>query len=88
MKRFAVKGPFESDDGEVLTQWALDGHGIVLKPYFAVAQYLESGALVPVLDETPPITVQLACLYPHRRKQDPKTRLFIDFMSEKIARLL
>jgi len=88
MKRFAVKGPFETDDGDVLTQWALDGHGIVLKPYFAVSQYLQSGDLVPVLADTPPIAVQLACLYPHRRKQDPKTRLFIDFMSERIARLL
>ena len=29
IKRFAVSGPFESDDGDVLTDWALDGHGII-----------------------------------------------------------
>ena len=27
------KGPYESDDGDVLTNWALEGHGIVLKSF-------------------------------------------------------
>jgi hypothetical protein len=30
-RRFEITGPFESDDGDVLTGWALDGRGIVLK---------------------------------------------------------
>ena len=29
-----VAGPLDADDGDVLTQWALDGLGIVLKPLF------------------------------------------------------
>jgi DNA-binding transcriptional LysR family regulator len=78
-QRFEVGGTLESDDGDVLTGWALDGHGIVLKPVFEVADYLLSGALVPVLPATPPLDIQLACLFPHRRLQDPKSRLFIDF---------
>jgi len=81
VERFAVKGPFESDDGDVLTGWALDGHGIVLKPLFEVARHLENGDLVPVLKDTPPVAVQLGCLYAHRRHQDPKTRLFVEFMA-------
>lgn len=85
LRRFAVTGPFESDDGDVLTDWALAGHGIVLKPAFEVAQHLSSGALLPVLEETPPVPVQLGCLYAHKRGQDPKARLFIEFMSKRIA---
>lgn len=84
-ERFAVSGPFDSDDGDVLTAWALDGHGIVLKPVFEIADHLASGALVPVCEKTPPYPVQLAFLYAHRRYQDPKTRLFMDFMGKKIA---
>jgi DNA-binding transcriptional LysR family regulator len=87
-KRFAVTGPFETDDGDVLTNWALEGHGIVLKPSFEVADHLESGALVPVLADVPPVPVQLGCLYTHRRHQDPKTRLFIDHMAQHVARSL
>ena len=85
VERFSVKGPFETDDGDVLTDWALDGHGIVLKPRFEVAEYLASGALAPVLPDTPPVPVQLGCLYAHRRHQDPKTRLLIDFMADRIT---
>ncbi len=79
-RRYEVTGPFESDDGDVLTGWALAGRGIVLKPYFEVADHLRSGALVPVAEATPPLPVQLAALTPHRRLRDPKTRLFTDFM--------
>lgn len=85
VRRVAVSGPFESDDGDVLTNWALDGHGIVLKPVFEVAEHLRSGALMPVLPDTPPVPVQMACLYTHRRHQDPKVRLFMDFMAPRIA---
>ena len=53
-RRFAVTGRYESDDGDVLTDWALGGHGIVLKPVFEVAEHLKSGALVPVAEKTPP----------------------------------
>lgn len=83
--RFAVQGPFETDDGDVLTNWALEGHGIILKPEFEVADHLASGALVPVLENVPPVPVQLGCLYTHRRHQDPKTRLFIDHMAAHIT---
>ena len=43
VQRIAVKGPYESDDGDVLTNWALEGHGIVLKPFFEVQEHLNSG---------------------------------------------
>lgn len=85
MKRFPAAGRYESDDGDVLTDWALGGHGIALKPVFEVAQYLKSGALVVVCEDTPPESIQMACLFTHRRHQDPKTRLFMDFVSDRIA---
>jgi DNA-binding transcriptional LysR family regulator len=83
-RRVAVTGPFESDHGEVLTQWALDGHGIVMKPIFEISDHLSAGRLVPVLEDEPPLPIQLACLYMHRRHQDPKVRLFLDFMVDHI----
>lgn len=84
-ERFAVKGRFESDDGDVLTDWALAGHGIALKPIFEIADHLNSGALKPVAVQTPPEPVQMACLFTHRRRQDPKTRLFMEFMTARIG---
>lgn len=85
VKRFRVAGRYESDDGDVLTDWALAGHGIALKPIFEVADHLRDGRLVPVATETPPEPIQMACLFTHRRRQDPKTRLFMEFMIERIG---
>jgi DNA-binding transcriptional LysR family regulator len=79
-RRYEVNGPFETDDGDVLTTWALDGRGIILKPIFEVAGHLKSGALVPVARATPPLPVQLSCLTQHRRLRDPKIRTFTDFI--------
>ena len=84
-ERFPVKGRYESDDGDVLTDWALAGRGIALKPIFEISEHLKSGALVPVATATPPEPIQMACLYTHRRGQDPKTRLFMDFMIDRIG---
>ncbi|MFN3953622.1 MAG: LysR substrate-binding domain-containing protein [Pararhodobacter sp.] len=81
LQKFEITGPFESDDGDVLTQWALDGHGVVLKPLFEVAEHLRSGALVAVAQKTPPLPVALSILTPHRRLRDPKIRLFSDFIA-------
>lgn len=84
-KPFKVSGRFESDDGDVLTDWALAGHGIVMKPIFEVSHHLEAGRLVPVATQTPPEGIQMACLFTHRRRQDPKTRLFMEFVISRIA---
>ncbi|WP_282076768.1 LysR family transcriptional regulator [Epibacterium ulvae] len=83
-ERFAVKGRHECDDGAVLTDWALAGEGIALKPVFEVAEDLAAGRLVPVGCDTPPVPVQMACLYAHRRHQDPKARLFMDYVAQRM----
>lgn len=83
-RKFDVRGRIESDDGDVLTDWALAGAGIAMKPVFEIADHLRSGALVQVVEDTPPLPVQMACLYTHRRHQDPKARLFMEFMIERI----
>lgn len=85
-QKFRVAGRYECDDGDVLTDWALAGRGIALKPVFEVVDALNSGDLLPVAVETPPVPVQMACLFTHRRRQDPKTRLFMEFMIERIGR--
>lgn len=87
-KKFRVAGRYESDDGDVLTNWALDGHGVVMKPLFEIADHLQAGRLVPVATDTPPEPIQMACLFTHRRRQDPKTRLFMEFVIDRIAKIV
>jgi DNA-binding transcriptional LysR family regulator len=86
--KFEVHGPFDSDDGDVLTGWALAGRGIINKPRFEVEPFLRDWRLKVILAETPPIPIQLAAVYPHKKLQDPKVRLLLDFMAERCQRLI
>ncbi|RCW79765.1 LysR family transcriptional regulator [Phyllobacterium bourgognense] len=87
-RKLEVSGPYDSDDGDVLTQWALEGRGIINKPLFEVKGHLNDGTLKAILEDTPPASIQLAAIYPHKRFQDPKVRLMIDFMTERCQRLV
>ena len=88
LKKFEVHGPYDSDDADVLTGWALEGHGIVYRPRFEVEPYIRDGRLKPILIDTPPPPVRLAAVYPHRKLQDPKVRLLLDFMAARCQRLI
>ncbi|ENR06349.1 hypothetical protein H721_00383 [Brucella ovis IntaBari-2006-46-332] len=88
LRKFEITGPYDSDDGDVLTQWALGGRGIINKPLFEVKEYIRDGRLTPILQHTPPAPIQLAAIYPHKRLQDPKVRLIIDFMTERCQQLI
>lgn len=79
--KLEVSGKYDADDGDVLTEWALAGRGIINKPRFEVADHLENGRLVEVLPNTPPLPTIFGCLYPHKRLQDPKVRLFVDHIA-------
>jgi DNA-binding transcriptional LysR family regulator len=83
-----VSGHLDADDGDVLTGWALDGRGIVLKPVFEVASHLAAGRLVPVLPVCPPPPGTLAVLMPERRMVPLKVRAFADLLVEHGRRYL
>ena len=83
-----VRGRFDADDGDVLTDWALAGCGIANKPRFDVAPYLASGELVEVLPDTPPTPSIFGCLYPHKKLQDPKVRLLVDHIATRSRSVL
>ncbi len=83
-QKLLVNGKFDADDGDVLSGWALAGRGIVNRPRYEVAEHLAAGRLVEVLPDHPPIPSQFGVLTPHRRLQDPKVRLFADFIAREV----
>ena len=83
-----VSGHFDADDGDVVTEWALQGDGIVLKPYWEVAEQLRKGELQVVLPDYPPEPLSLVLVYPHRHLLPAKVRAFADFLIEKTKTLI
>jgi DNA-binding transcriptional LysR family regulator len=84
----AVTGRLDADDGDVLTEWALQGAGIALKPFWEVADHLGRGDLVEVLPDHPPESVSLALLYHHKQLLPTRIRLFGEFLVERTRLVL
>jgi DNA-binding transcriptional LysR family regulator len=76
----AVTGHLDADSGDVLTQWALLGEGIAMKPVFEIAAHLKSGALVQIMPNHRPVPATLAILHAYQRMVPLKVRAFADIL--------
>jgi DNA-binding transcriptional LysR family regulator len=80
-----VRGALSSNDGSVVLGWALDGHGIVMRAEWEMADHLRSGRLEQVLPEyaTPPADIH--AVYPERHHLSARVRVFVDFLVERFS---
>lgn len=78
-----VRSALSSNDGQSALQWALSGHGIVMRSEWETAAHLRSGQLREVLPDwtTPPADIY--ALYPERLNLPAKTIAFVDFLSQR-----
>jgi DNA-binding transcriptional LysR family regulator len=78
-----VTGPLRSDNGELLHQAALDGHGFARVSALRARQDLKAGRLVRVLAPYE-VTANAAiwAVYPGSKHQLPKLRVLLDFLGQ------
>ncbi|MGW6007486.1 LysR family transcriptional regulator [Streptomyces sp. NPDC055210] len=48
-----VRGPLQSNDGDIVTGWALEGRGVIMRSEWQVRPHIERGDLVRVLPNVP-----------------------------------
>ena len=81
-----VRGSLSSASGEVVHGWALAGFGISMEAAWDVAEDLASGALVALLPGYHPAAqANLFATFAPGRPVPPRVRLFVDFVSERLA---
>ena len=78
-----VRGAVSSNDGDIVMNWALDGHGIVQRSEWDVAKYLESGRLKEIMRDYRLPDADLYLYYLSRSNLPAKVRAFIDFVAEE-----
>ncbi|MEQ6437796.1 LysR substrate-binding domain-containing protein [Comamonas sp. w2-DMI] len=76
-----VTGPLSANHGEIAVQWAVDGHGIVLRSVWDVAALLQSGQLVQVLPEWRQ-EANVWAVYPTRLDRSAKVRACVEFLQD------
>jgi DNA-binding transcriptional LysR family regulator len=75
-----VRGNLNTNDGEIAVNWALAGHGILMRAEWDIAKYLRSGRLRQVLEnwQTPPADIH--AVYPQRLQTAARVRAFVEFV--------
>jgi DNA-binding transcriptional LysR family regulator len=75
-----VRGPLASNDGECVLDWALDGHGILMRSLWEAAPMLRSGRLRRVLPDWSLPSADIYAVFPTRSHLSAKTRALVDFL--------
>ena len=76
-----VEGKFHVNSARAACELAIDGHGVVYTPEFAIARDIEAGYLTPVLEGFQPEPVSINAVYLEGRALPRKTRALIEFAS-------
>jgi DNA-binding transcriptional LysR family regulator len=76
-----VRGTLTTNDGEIAVNWALDGHGILMRAEWDLARFMKSGRLVHVLPQYDTPDADIYAVYPQRHQLAARVRAFVDFVA-------
>ena len=80
-----VHGTLSSNDGEIAVQWALAGHGIVLRAEWDVARYLKSGRLREVLPHWQSPPADIYAVYPVQVQGAARVKAFVEHLAQHLG---
>jgi LysR family transcriptional activator of dmlA len=81
--RVRVGGPLSSNSGELVRDWCLAGHGIMLRSLWDIAGALAAGELLRVLPAYAMTDADIHWLAPHTASTPKRIRLLVDFLAER-----
>lgn len=80
----AVSGKLESNRGDVLLDWALEGRGLVLKTWNEIKDLVNDGQLQVIFGDDLQQECYLHAIYPYNTHLPARVRLFIDTLAKKL----
>lgn len=75
-----IRGNLTTNDGGVALNWALDGHGVLLRAQWDVEKYLQSGKLVQLLPNYSSPDADIYAIYAERHRTSVRVKALIDFV--------
>ncbi len=78
-----VTGPLSVNHGEVAVDWAIAGHGILLRSEWDIAHEIRQGRLVHILPEWSGTEADIYAVYPERHGLSAKVKVFLDFLASR-----
>ncbi len=75
-----IRGNLTTNDGGIAVNWALDGHGILLRAEWDVQKYLQSGRLVQLLPGYNSPDADIYAIYAQQNRASLRVKTFLDFV--------
>ncbi|MFO2466322.1 LysR family transcriptional regulator [Pseudomonas sp. 15FMM2] len=79
-----VSGRMRVNNGELLRDTAIAGLGVTYLPTFIVANALQEGRLVTLLEAFAPEPLTLSAVYPQHRQSSRPVQALVEFLREKL----
>ncbi len=78
-----VRGNLTTNDGGVAVNWALDGHGILLRAEWDIQKYLKTGELVQVLEDFKSPDADIYAIYAERHRTSLRIKSLVEFVASR-----
>lgn len=75
-----VRGALSTNDGEIAVNWALAGHGLLMRAEWDISKYLQTGRLRQVLENWQTPAADIHAVYPQSLHTAARVRAFVDFV--------
>lgn len=80
-----VQPRMASNDGDVIRQWALEGHGIIVRSEWHVAEDLRAGRLVRILESYPAPNADVVALLGPSHARVARVQRFLDHLRKGLS---
>jgi LysR family transcriptional regulator, transcriptional activator for dmlA len=80
-----VRGDLSTNDGGVAVNWALEGHGLLMRAEWDIAKYLQSGRLRQVLPNWQTLPADIYAVFPYQVQTAARVRAFVDFVASAFS---
>ena len=81
-----TRGNLTTNDGEIAVNWALEGHGVLMRAEWDIERFLQNGRLVQVLPQYYTPDADIYAVYPQRHQLAARVRAFVDLVSLTLRR--
>lgn len=81
-----VPGALISNDGDVATQWCIDGYGLLMRSLWRIEPMLRDGSLIQVLSDVPTPSASIYAVYASTQNLSRRAKAAIDYLGRELPR--
>ncbi len=86
LENVKTRGNLVTNDGGIAVQWALDGHGVLLRAEWDIRKYLASGRLRQLLPQYRAPDADIYAVYMPQHQTAARVVAFVDFLAESLGK--